>query len=75
MLTASNNGLVRLPESLGRLTSVTLLDVSRNAIERFPEGLARMEALTFLDVRENKLTETPPLPKSDRLAQVLYSIA
>eukprot|EP00904_Undaria_pinnatifida_P014185 jgi/Undpi1/9898/HiC_scaffold_28.g12352.m1 len=70
VLTVSNNRLTRLPQSLGRLTSVTLLDFSRNSIEVFPEGLARLVALTSLDVRENKLTETPPLPKSDRLAQV-----
>ncbi|CAM9802604.1 unnamed protein product, partial [Pylaiella littoralis] len=69
-LTLSNNELTRLPESLGGLSSVKLLDVSRNAIEGFPDGLALLGALTSLDMRENKLTEVPPLPRSDRLAQV-----
>ncbi|CAN0462948.1 unnamed protein product, partial [Ectocarpus sp. 12 AP-2014] len=70
-LTVSNNGLASLPESLGGLRSVKLLDLSRNGIETVPKnGLARLGALTSLDLRENKLTEVPPLPEGGRLAQV-----
>ncbi len=73
-LTLSNNGLARLPESLGGLSSIRLLDVSRNAIERVSGGLANLGSLTSLDMRENKLTEVPPLPRGDRLAQVGISV-
>lgn len=69
-LMANKNKLACLPESLGRLSVVSLVDVSRNSIERFPDALQHLDALTLLDARENRLREVPPLPQSDRLAQV-----
>ena len=52
-------GLTGLPESLGQLSSLRLLDLSGNRLSALPEALANLAYLQKLDLDENELTTLP----------------
>jgi internalin A len=58
-LDLSGLGLTSLPESLGKLTQLTILDVSDNELTVLPECLGQLTQLQSLDVMSNQLTELP----------------
>ncbi|XP_055360855.1 leucine-rich repeat and calponin homology domain-containing protein 1 isoform X7 [Betta splendens] len=71
VLNASNNRLVGLPESIGRLHGLMELDVSCNEITALPRHIGRLKTLRELNVRRNLLCVLPedladlPLVKFD----------
>jgi hypothetical protein len=63
ILTAYDNALTTLDESLGRLIAVEKLDFSANSITDVPWSVFQLPALTYLNLRRNKLCQiqSPPL--------------
>ena len=45
-----------LPDCIGNLTSLTILDVSNNRLTRLPDSIRNLRSLTHLDVSNNQLT-------------------
>jgi Leucine-rich repeat (LRR) protein len=56
--------LTSLPEALGDLHALRVLDLRDNALGMIPESLVHMPRLRSLDLRENPLRDLPPLPES-----------
>ena len=48
-----------MPESLGNLTSLTMLDLKGNRLTSVPESLGNLTSLTMLDLKGNRLTSVP----------------
>ncbi|XP_030284782.1 leucine-rich repeat and calponin homology domain-containing protein 1 isoform X3 [Sparus aurata] len=71
VLNASNNRLVCLPETIGRLHRLMELDISCNEITALPRYIGRLKALRELNVHRNLLCVLPedlaelPLVKFD----------
>jgi len=51
------NNLVRLPEDLGCLKHLTVLDLSKNHLRGVPESIKDLKALKTLDLSHNQLKE------------------
>ena len=56
---AQGNFIRQLPESVGRLKQLTLLDLSGNMLTELPESLGNATALTRLFLDRNRLTRLP----------------
>ncbi|KAL0739471.1 hypothetical protein Bca4012_015681 [Brassica carinata] len=48
-----------LPDSIGKLTSLTSLDLSENHIVVLPNTIGRLSSLTKLDLHSNRITHLP----------------
>ena len=59
MLNLANNQLSELPESLTRLTQLTLLSLDNNQLSELPESLTRLSRLEVLYLEGNELEEVP----------------
>jgi leucine-rich repeat protein SHOC2 len=53
------NQITSLPDTLGLLDKLTLLDVGNNELTALPEGLGQLDSLTFLDLGGNRFTALP----------------
>jgi len=51
------NNILRLPEDLGNMQSLTVLDLSKNHLKDVPESIKNLSALKTLDLSHNQLTE------------------
>lgn len=60
VLSLEQNGLTGVPAGLGRLASLTALDLSFNPVGELPDDFARLERLRSLRLRDGRLTEIPP---------------
>lgn len=58
-LILTENFLVRLPKSIGRLTKLNDLYVDRNALESIPVEIGNCVSLGVLSLRDNKLKKLP----------------
>ena len=56
--------LTEVPESLGDLAGLTVLDLSSNSIRRVPASLARCRRLRYLNLSRNELSDLPELGSS-----------
>ena len=54
-----NNALKKLPETLGSMQALEVLDVSGNALTDLPESTGALDALIVLRARDNKLSRLP----------------
>lgn len=64
-LVAAELGLTTLPESIGALSDLRVLDLRDNALTELPASLAGLHALRVLDLRANPLRALPEtLPPS-----------
>ncbi len=52
-------GLVRCPESLGKLTGLRVLDLHSNRLTSLPDALVKLSRLRVLDVSYNQLERLP----------------
>ena len=55
----SGRGLVSVPEWLGSLTSLTMLDLGGNRLTALPDWIGNLPALTTLHLSRNRLTALP----------------
>ena len=51
------NNMVRLPEDLGYMQNLTVLDLSKNHLKGVPKSIKDLQALKTLDLSHNHLTE------------------
>lgn len=51
------NNMVRLPEDLGYMQNLTVLDLSKNHLKGVPKSIKDLQALKTLDLSHNQLTE------------------
>eukprot|EP00092_Neocalanus_flemingeri_P045963 GFUD01051582.1.p1 GENE.GFUD01051582.1~~GFUD01051582.1.p1 ORF type:complete len:429 (-),score=108.48 GFUD01051582.1:51-1337(-) len=51
------NNMVRLPEDLGCLQNLTVLDISKNHLREVPESIRDLKVLKTLDLSHNQLTK------------------
>lgn len=58
-LDLSNNFLVEIPASIGRLAKLEVLNVSQNALLELPASVSKLSELRVLDVSHNNLSSTP----------------
>jgi Leucine-rich repeat (LRR) protein len=58
-LEASGIHLTKLPDGLGSLRSLEILDVSRNSIFCIPEDLVNLSRLRSFNISDNKITHLP----------------
>ena len=58
-LTITNKGLYELPDNIGRLQNLTLLDVSYNQLEDLPKSILEMDKLRRLYINDNEFTFLP----------------
>lgn len=54
-LNVESNNLFRIPEEMGRLTTLTSLNISKNNLTNLPSGLSKLSNLQHLNVSNNKL--------------------
>lgn len=54
-----HNSLKKLPETLGSMSALELLDVSNNALTDLPESTGALDALVVLRARDNKIARLP----------------
>ena len=59
MLYLNGNSLTSVPESLGKLSQLAVLDLSDNSLTSVPESLGNLSQLTTLSLRNNELTSVP----------------
>jgi internalin A len=52
-------GLITLPETLGNLKKLQLLDISNNQLTALPESLGQLKQLQSLDISNNQLSTLP----------------
>ncbi|WP_442939201.1 leucine-rich repeat domain-containing protein [Nostoc sp.] len=52
-------GLTELPESIGTLTQLRVLDLYQNRLTTLPETIASLTGLQKLSLRANEFTELP----------------
>ena len=68
---AIDNALRALPETIGDLRSLRILDLRNNLLGRLPVSLGRLANLGFLDLRNNRFSELPDnladLPRLEKL--------
>lgn len=57
ILLVANNKLVSLPDELGRMKTLTELDVSCNEIVHLPYQIGELSSLRSLNLRRNKLID------------------
>ena len=70
-LVLSGNGLREVPEALGRLKSLRMLDLGHNQLAHLPEELGDIEGLSdFLYLNDNRLFELPSSLR--KLAKLRY---
>ncbi|GMS89338.1 hypothetical protein PENTCL1PPCAC_11513, partial [Pristionchus entomophagus] len=55
-LVLKDNGLTCLPEEIGQLTQLKLIDVSSNELVSLPQSMKNLENLQSLDIAKNKVT-------------------
>lgn len=53
-------GLTHLPPEIGKLTSLTWLNLNNNALTSLPPEIGSLASLEALDLANNKLTSLPP---------------
>ena len=70
-LDLSNNSLVELPSSIGKLENVYYLGLNKNLIENLPHEIGRMKSLQVLEMWDNELQAVPEEIKDLRNLQVL----
>ncbi|EFJ06590.1 hypothetical protein SELMODRAFT_110183 [Selaginella moellendorffii] len=58
-LLLSSRRVACLPESLGRIKSLSLINLSTNCLEALPDSLSQLSNLITLDVSSNQLTTLP----------------
>lgn len=58
-LILTENYLIELPTSIGRMTRLNNLNVDRNALEVLPSEIGNLTNLGVLSLRDNKLTKLP----------------
>ncbi|KAJ2396337.1 hypothetical protein GGI05_001166, partial [Coemansia sp. RSA 2603] len=58
-LIVSNNALVELPDEIGHLRQLQIIDVSNNALETLPATIAYCQNLKLVYARSNKLNALP----------------
>lgn len=58
-LILTENFLVELPHSLGRMCKLNNLNVDRNALASLPSEIGNLTNLGVLSLRDNKLTKLP----------------
>lgn len=58
-LILTENFLIKLPSSIGRMTKLNNLNVDRNALESIPIEIGNCSSLGVLSLRENKLKRLP----------------
>lgn len=58
-LILTENFLTKLPESIGRMTKLSNLNVDRNALESIPMDIGTCISLGVLSLRDNKLKSLP----------------
>lgn len=58
-LILTENFLIRLPTSIGRLAKLSNLNVDRNFLESIPNEIGKCSALGVLSLRDNKLKRLP----------------
>lgn len=59
-LICRNNLLRNLPESIGFLSVLVILDVSHNQLQNLPTSMGQLQALVELKCEKNKLSFIPP---------------
>ena len=55
----SRNKLKTIPENVGKLNNITIVDVSGNQLSIFPANLTQLKKLRWLNISHNKLTTIP----------------
>jgi internalin A len=55
----SEAGLTQIPDAIGQLTNLTMLDLSENQITQIPEALGQLANLTSLSLYSNQITQIP----------------
>ena len=73
-LTISGNDLYELPDNIGRLQNLTLLDVSYNQLEALPKSILEMHHLRRLYINDNEFTFLPDWLANLKL-DLLYAVA
>ncbi len=58
-LNLSKSGITILPEEIGELLDLTILDLRENQLEELPESLANLTKLKRLHLRKNAFSEFP----------------
>lgn len=58
-LILTENFLVELPNSIGRMSKLNNLNVDRNALAALPTDIGNLISLGVLSLRDNKLTKLP----------------
>lgn len=58
-LILTENFLIEMPNSLGRMTRLNNLNVDRNALASLPSEIGNLTNLGVLSLRDNKLTKLP----------------
>ena len=56
-----NNKISRLPEKIGHLKELRIIDCQNNMIDQLPHSLAELEKLQSLNLRFNKLKFLPDI--------------
>jgi len=58
-ISAFNTKMTSLPENIGNLTSLKVLDLVRNQLTSLPESIGDLTSLRVLDLSRNKLISLP----------------
>lgn len=70
MLDLSCNQIIKLPDNIGVLRSLTRLDLRSNKLRSLPESIGRLSQLTYLNVSNNFLTSAGLPPSIGSLASL-----
>ena len=67
-LSLNDNGLKKLPDSIGQLSNLKYLSIYNNRkLTNFPESIANLENLEFLSISSNSLDDLPDLSNLSKL--------